>query len=60
MLSIGGFDANIVNDCKDLVDPISQGLEIFDLTEMIWSTRYDANALPYTTPQIIKDYYLAK
>lgn len=60
MLSIGGLDANTVNDGKDLIDPIAQGLEIFDLTEMTWSSQYDANALPYTTPKVVKDYYSVK
>lgn len=60
MLSIGGIDANIVNNGSLLTDPMSQGLEIFDLTEMAWSSQYDANAAPYMTPQFIKEFYSAK
>ena len=27
---------------------------------MEWSDKYDANAAPYTTPQVIKDWYQKK
>ncbi|KAL9583210.1 MAG: hypothetical protein Q9212_002840 [Teloschistes hypoglaucus] len=57
MLSIGG--RNPLDDGQGILspDPIKHGLQIFDLTEMKWSDRYDANAAPYTTPQIVKDWY---
>ena len=57
MLSIGGLDATYINNASKLVDPIPQGLEIFDLTKMTWSNQYDANAAPYKTPQVVKDFY---
>ncbi|KAI4252428.1 MAG: hypothetical protein LQ352_004301 [Teloschistes flavicans] len=57
MLSIGG--RNPLDDGQGILspDPIKHGLQVFDLTEMKWSDRYDADAAPYTTPQIVKDWY---
>ena len=60
MLSIGGFNPLDVNNEVKSIDPIPQGLQIFDLTEMTWSSKYDANAAPYTTPQVVKDWYQIK
>lgn len=59
MLSIGGLDASVKN-ADVMADPMAQGLEIFDLTEMAWSDRYDADAAPYKTPQVVKDWYSVK
>ncbi|KAL8969878.1 MAG: hypothetical protein Q9183_001787 [Haloplaca sp. 2 TL-2023] len=59
MLSIGGLNPNRVYNNTIFPDPFKQGLGIFDLTAMQWSDRYDANAEPYVTPQIIKDWYEA-
>lgn len=60
MLSIGGRDP--LDDGQGILspDPIKHGLQIFDLTEMKWSDRYDSNAAPYTTPQVVKDWYQKK
>ncbi|KAL8632441.1 hypothetical protein Q9189_001816 [Teloschistes chrysophthalmus] len=57
MLSIGG--RNPLDDGQGILgpDPIRHGLQIFDLTAMKWSDRYDANAAPYTTPRVVKDWY---
>ena len=60
MLSIGGLDATYENDALKLIDPTPQGLEIFDLTNMTWSNQYDANAAPYKSPQVVKDYYATR
>lgn len=57
MLSVGGnnpLDANSETTSKD---PMAQGLQIFDLSDMTWSSSYDAHAAPYTTPQVVKDWY---
>ncbi|KAK4541670.1 hypothetical protein LTR36_007814 [Oleoguttula mirabilis] len=35
-------------------DPFERGLGIFDMTEMTWSSSYDANAAKYQTPDVIK------
>ena len=59
MLSIGGLDPTMVYNNTIPPDPFKQGLGIFDLTAMQWSDRYDANAEPYATPRIIKDWYEA-
>ena len=59
MLSIGGLDP------LDLYPTMSKdaaihGLNIFDMTAMEWRDSYDAGAAPYTTPQIVKDWYQQK
>ena len=38
-------------------DPFAQGLGIFDMTDLTWMSSYDANAAPYVTPEIVKDWY---
>ena len=38
-------------------DPWSQGIGIWDLSAMAWKDRYDPAAGPYTTPQMVKQYY---
>lgn len=60
MLSIGGFNPLDANKDATSTDPMPQGLQIFDLTEMTWSSKYDANAAPYTTPQVVKAWYQTK
>ena len=62
MLSIGGLNPLDVNNENSVfsTDPIPQGLQIFDLTEMTWSSKYDANAAPYITPQVVKAWYQTK
>jgi hypothetical protein len=60
MLSIGGTDPNDANVGQLTKDPMAQGLQIFDLTRMAWTSGYDANAPPYQSPQVVKDWYAAK
>ncbi|KAL8836073.1 MAG: hypothetical protein Q9176_006530 [Flavoplaca citrina] len=59
MLSIGGQDPT--NEYNDTFtpDPFSQGLGIFDLTDLRWSERYNADAEPYETPAVVKAWYAA-
>lgn len=60
MLSIGGLNPLDIKDYTFHTDPVTQGLQIFDLTEMTWSSRYDANAAAYQTPQMVKEWYSTK
>ena len=62
MLSIGGLDPRVQVDGKDKDDPCPQGLGIFDLSEMVWKTDtgYDADAPPYTTPEVVQAWYRDK
>lgn len=57
MLVIGGYDPSRANSSDKLKDPWSQGLGIFDLTDMRWKDGYNANAGAYTSPDNIKGYY---
>lgn len=55
MLAIGG-----VNPAGNIwlpADPWTQGLNVFDLTEMKWMERYDADAEDYVTPAVVKSWY---
>ena len=35
----------------------TQGIGIFDLTDMAWKDEYDVNAAPYKTPELVKSWY---
>ncbi|KAL8680703.1 MAG: hypothetical protein Q9186_003099 [Xanthomendoza sp. 1 TL-2023] len=60
MLSVGGHDpTNVYNDTTATPDPFAHGLGIFDLSTMQWSDRYDADAKPYVTPEVVKAWYRA-
>ena len=55
LLTIGGMDMKTAND-SGYKDTFGQGLGIFDLTNLTWSTSYNLSAANYTTPQKIKQY----
>ncbi|KAK9414399.1 putative Kelch repeat-containing protein [Seiridium unicorne] len=38
-------------------DPWQQGLGIFDMTEMTWSSSYDPDAAEYDSPDVVKTWY---
>ncbi|KAK1753565.1 kelch repeat-containing protein [Echria macrotheca] len=58
MLSIGGTDAfaGFPNSLLDR-DPWQNGLGILDLPPMAWKNSYDADAAPYDSPVIVKQWY---
>ena len=60
MLSIGGIDPNDANLGSISQDPINQGLQVFDLSDMKWISGYDASAAPYQSPKVVKDWYHGK
>ena len=60
MLTIGGL-----SPLDDGTNTMSQdhepnGLGLWDMTNLRWLGAYDVDALPYKTPQIVKDWYEAK
>ena len=59
MISIGGKTVNSTETAKDpnLPDPWPNGIGIFDMTAMEWKAKYDADAAPYVTPDVVKTYY---
>ncbi|KAL8768713.1 MAG: hypothetical protein Q9209_005131 [Squamulea sp. 1 TL-2023] len=68
IVSIGGVDSNAkitFGNVKDIrqscfnssVDPLVQGIGIFDMTTLIWADRYAANAPSYEQSALIKSYY---
>lgn len=57
MLSVGGWDGQTG---WSGVDPWPQGLGLFDMTEWVWKTDYDANAKDYEASSVIQDWYKKK
>jgi hypothetical protein len=59
MLSFGGVDPRSpAGDYSG--DLFTVGIGIFDLTEMAWSSQYDAGAAPYKSPNVVASYYYSK
>jgi len=58
MLSVGGTDGYLgfPNSLLD-PDPFKNGLAIFDLSNMVWADRYDADAKDYESPSSVKEWY---
>ena len=58
MLSIGGINpSKNTSDGFASSDTFPQGLGIFDMVQMKWTTSYDAHAAPYTLPATIQSWY---
>ena len=55
VLSFGGLDP--YNNPWGGADPAPQGLLLFDITAMKWTSAYDANAAAYKTPQVFEQWY---
>ena len=52
MIVIGGGNV----DYRD-PDPLTQGLGVFDMTDLRWSSSYNSSAAPYNTPTLVKNWY---
>jgi hypothetical protein len=59
MLVVGGRDSSSP-DTGVVPDQWKNGLGIFDMTDLEWTTRYDAHAAAYAPPQMVKQYYAQK
>lgn len=59
LLSIGGADA-AQSDAWSTVDPVFQGLRVFDLNKWNWTQGYNANAAPYKRAGAIGRIYKSK
>lgn len=63
ILAIGGVDADppqtntYAHGSFDTPDPNAQGLAIFDMTSLTWSSQYTAGAPPYEQSDSIKQVY---
>ena len=64
MIAVGGIVVNAAavytlqtETTTDIVDPWSQGLGVFDMSDLEWKDSYTADAAPYVTPHIVKTYY---
>lgn len=61
MLSVGGSQFLYPDLAHtNTTDPFKQGLGIFDMTELSWSDRYDADAKPYESTQVVRERYQRK
>ncbi|PKS07718.1 hypothetical protein jhhlp_006326 [Lomentospora prolificans] len=57
MITVGGLNRLGTGESFRLADPFPQGLGVFDMTELTWSTDYNAEAAAYESPQMIKEWY---
>nr|CDP31338.1 Putative protein of unknown function [Podospora anserina S mat+] len=59
MITIGGYDESLRSPDRYWrdPDPWSNGLGVFDLTEMRWSNEYNAAAEGYKSPAVVKTWY---
>ena len=58
MVSIGGRAVTMNSTIQNIPpDPWHNGIGIFDMSAMEWTSQYDPNAASYVTPAIIKTYY---
>ncbi|KAF1987247.1 hypothetical protein K402DRAFT_55465 [Aulographum hederae CBS 113979] len=61
LMSIGGIDNP--QDGKNywydwtIPDSFIQGIGVFDMTALTWKSGYDADAAPYQSPTVVKDWY---
>ncbi|OJD30271.1 kelch repeat protein [Diplodia corticola] len=59
MVVVGGvnyYNLGVPGDWKD-PDPWSQGIGVFDMTQLSWSAGYDAGAAAYESPDKVKAWY---
>ena len=64
ILSFGGFDSSTTisnasnyQSMFDGKDPFTQGLAIFNMTNLWWADKYEANQSIYRQPDLIRRYY---
>ena len=62
MLTIGGVNASGSDPVEVWYSPDSftQGIGVFDMTEMRWASSYDATAAPYAQPVVVRAWYNEK
>jgi hypothetical protein len=60
MLTFGGADPTNPGNASLTRDPFAQGIGIFDMTAMQWSSKYDAGAAAYKSPDVIAAYSRVK
>ena len=62
MIVSGGLDPTMPSgldpwNWNTTADPWPQCIGVFDMTELRWKSSYEAKAPPYTSSDIIKQYY---
>ena len=56
LLSIGGWDPTAIAPYASK-DPWNYGIGIFDMTELSWRPRYNADSAPYVRSDVVNEYY---
>jgi hypothetical protein len=59
LLSAGGWDPTS-SAAYATTDPWTYGLGIFDMTELSWGSRYNADAAPYVRSEAVNRYYATR
>jgi hypothetical protein len=57
MISIGGGPGN--PPAEDFNDPWTNGMQIFDMTDLVWTESYNSSAAAYEPPSSVTQYYAA-
>ena len=52
-----GYSPNVTYGLYSTPDPFIQGVAIFDMTELTWSSKYTANAQSYKQSAQVESYY---
>ncbi|KAI1495891.1 hypothetical protein F5X99DRAFT_425530 [Biscogniauxia marginata] len=59
LLSVGGVDGEFRNyTSPTTADPWKQGLGIYDMSEMRWTSSFDPKAADYESPAVVRDWYV--
>lgn len=53
---LGGFNPT-GNYVWEIVDPFPYGIGIFDLTDLLWKTGFNATGIPYVQSSLVQDFY---
>lgn len=60
MIVVGGLNATLgFNESRRNKDPWTNGIGVFDISKLSWSSEYDAQAEPYESPDVVKRWYNA-
>ncbi|KAI1632010.1 hypothetical protein F4809DRAFT_125862 [Biscogniauxia mediterranea] len=58
LLSVGGVDGEFRNyTSPTTADPWTQGLGIYDMSEMRWTSSFDPDAADYISPVVVNEWY---
>ncbi|KAK7757518.1 hypothetical protein SLS62_000533 [Diatrype stigma] len=60
MIVVGGLNPTMeLDESRRDKDPWANGIGVFDISKLSWSSEYDAQAEPYESPDVVKRWYSA-